>query len=452
MNLLRGWRRLIALTHKQQLDRELDDEIAAHIELMEREGIARGLSSEAARTAAYRKFGGVEGMKETHRYRRSFMWLEALARDARYGFARVQREPGFAGVVIGVLALGIGANVAMFSVLDAVLLRPLPFAQPDRIVRVWDAPRPGITNATTTSDYFDWQSAPEFDALSAERDIAEGLEGDRQPVRLLGKEVTAEYFKVFGVSLLMGRTWTSDEQRANSRPALVLSHAAWQTHFGGAPDILDRHPVLGGEPHDILGVLAPGAFDRDRTAFWRPLTLTRDAAQRKIHWLTVHGRLKPGATYDSARQRLNAMYAAEESERSADNRGGAVELQPLSRILVGPQLQRTIYVAFGAVALVLLIACANVANLLLARGALRQREMAARAALGAARWRLVAQLLTEGLVLSLLGAAAGVAVAALLIRALTPALATMLPFTAQLVLDLRLLAFAAGIAIFVCLV
>jgi putative ABC transport system permease protein len=202
----------------------------------------------------------------------------------------------------------------------------------------------------------------------------------------------------------------------------------------------------------VLGVLAPGAFDHDRTAFWRPLVLTQDAAQRKIHWLTVHGRLKPEATYETARERLNATYAAHEGERSANDRGGAVELQPLSRVLVGPQLQRTIYVALGAVALVLVIACANVANLLLARGALRQREMAARAALGAARWRLVAQLLTEGLVLSLLGAAAGVAIAALLIQALTPVLATMLPFTAKLLVDVRLLAFAAGVAVVVCLV
>ncbi|HYP14178.1 MAG TPA: ABC transporter permease [Bryobacteraceae bacterium] len=452
MTLRSIWNRLLALTRKQQLDRELEQEVLAHLEAMECNGIANGLTPEAARAAAYRKFGGIEAMKEDHRDRRSFTWLEALLRDVRYGLMALRREPGFASVVIGVLALGIGANVAMFSVLDAVLLRPLPFPQPDRIVRVWDAPRPGVVNATTTPDFLEWQAASRFEALSAERDATAALAGDGNPVRLIGKEVTADYFRVFGVKPVLGRTWTSEEERVKGAPMVVLSHAAWQTWFGGAPDILQRRPVLGGEPQQVVGVLASGAFDRDKTAFWKPLILERAGAERNIHWLTVYGRLKPDASYEAARQQLKAMYAARENERSVNNRGGAVEMQSLARVVVGPGLERTVYVAFGAVALVLLIACANVANLLLARGAVREREMAARAALGAGRSRLVAQLLTETLVLSLLGAIAGLAGGALLIRALTPALVDILPFTAQVVLDLRLLAFVAAVAVVVCLI
>ncbi|HYO84654.1 MAG TPA: ABC transporter permease [Bryobacteraceae bacterium] len=448
----RLWLRLLALGRKRNLDRELADEIAAHIELGEHDGRARGLSPEQAAAAARRSFGGIEAMKEEHREQRSMVWLEAVLRDARYGLSSLRREPGFASVVIGVLALGIGANVAMFSVVDAALLKPLPFPDPDRIVSIWDAPRPGIVNATTTSDFLDWQRlATDFEAISAEQGVATALGGNQEPVRLEGKAVTAGYFRVFGIGPRLGRVWTAQEERQGGSPVVVLSHAAWQTYFGGAADILQRRPILDGEAHQIIGVLAPGAFDRDRTAFWKPLSVDRSAGLRNIHWLTVYGRLKPGVALEHARQQMLGIYAAAENERSADQRGGSVVVQPLTRVMIGPSLQRSIYVAFGAVGLVLLIASANVASLLIARGAARGREMAARAALGAGRARLVGQLLTESLILSVLGALAGVAIAALLIRLATPVLEDMLPFTAEVVLDMRILAFAAALAILVCL-
>ncbi len=439
---------LLALTRKRRLDRELEAEIQAHLELAERDAMGRGLSPDEARRAARVRFGGIETMKEEHRSRRSVQWIETGLMDLRYGLASLRRAPGFTAIVVGVLALGIGANVAMFSVVDAVLLKPLPFPGPDRIVGVWDAPRPGVVNATSTPDFLDWKRlAPAFEALSAEQSISASLGGEGEPTKLSGKAVTADYFRVFATSARLGRTFTPEEDQPGGAAAIVLSYAAWQNYFGGAPDILRRRPILNGEAQQVIGVLQPGAFDRDQTQFWKPLVFTPDQQVRDIHWLTVYGRLRDGATLAQAREGMEAVHAALSPLEPAGYGEGSIAVEPLARMLIGSGLQRSILVAFGAVALVLLIACANVANLLLAKGATRRRELAIRAALGAGRGRLVAQLLTETLVLCLLGGAAGIGVAGLLVRAATPLLADSLPFTADVSLDLRVLAFAAAVAL-----
>ena len=233
---------------------------------------------------------------------------------------------------------------------------------------------------------------------------------------------------------------------------IVLSHAAWQNYFGGDPDILQRRPILDGAPHQVIGVLPPGAFDRDETRFWKPLIFTPDQlATRDVHWLTVYGRLRDGVTLAQAREHMAAIHAAMTEGAPKEDREATIAIEPLARLLVGDGLQRSMTVAFGAVTLVLLIACANVANLLLAKGATRRRELAVRAALGAGRGRLVRQLFTESLVLCLLGGLAGVAVAALLLRVAKPILADSIPFTAAVTLDFRVLAFAGAVALGVAL-
>ena len=452
MTLRRGVGRLVALMCKRRLDRELEGEILAHLELAERDAVARGLSPGEARSAARRSFGGIEQVKEEHRDGRSFRWIETLMRDLRYGLASVRRAPGFSAVVVGVLALGIGANVAMFSVVDAVLLKPLPFAEPGRIVGVWEAPRPGIVNATSAPNFIDWKRlATLFEALSAEQSISAALTGQGEPARLSGKAVTADYFRVFATRAQLGRCFTPEEDLPGAAPVIVLSHAAWQNHFGGDPDILQRRPVLDGQAQQVIGVLAPGAFDHDETRFWKPLIFTPDQRSRAIHWLTVYGRLRGSASLTQAREQMQAIHAALTEGAPVEDREATIAVEPLARLLVGASLQRSIAVAFGAVALVLLIACANVASLLLAKGATRGRELAVRAALGAGRSRLVGQLLTESLVLCLLGGIAGIAVADLLIRAATPMLSESIPFTAVVTLDYRVLAFAAAIALGVAL-
>ncbi len=430
MTARRAVERLAALFRKRRLDAELESEILAHLELAQRDALARGLSPEQARRAARLSFGGIEQMKEAHRDRRGFPWIETLLRDFSYGVAAVRRAPGFSALVVGVLALGIGANVGMFSVVDAVLLKPLPFAAPDRITGVWEAPRPGVVNATSAPDFLDWQRlATVFSALSAEQPVSADLSGNGEPLRLSGKDVTAGYFQVFTARTQLGRTFTAGDARPGAAPVIVLSHAAWQNYFGGDPDILRRRPILDGAPYQVIGVLAPGAFDRDETRFWKPLIFTPDQlATRDVHWLTVYGRLHEGVTLAQARERMAAIHAAMTEGASKEDRETTIAIEPLARLLVGDGLQRSMTVAFGAVTLVLLIACANVANLLLAKGVMRRRELAVRAALGAGRGRLVRQLFTESLVLCLLGGLAGVAVAALLLRLARPILADSIPF------------------------
>jgi len=445
--------RFLALARARRLDRELDGEIRAHLELAERDAIAAGLSPQEARRAARLHFGGIEPMREDHRDRRSVRWIEILLSDVRYGLASLVREPGFAAVAVGVLALGIGANAAMFGLVDGVLLKPLPFPRSERMVRVWEAPRPGVINSTSTLDYLDWKRlGTAFEALSAERPISVTLSGSGEPMRLSGKAVTADYFNVFATGARLGRVFTPEDDRPGAPPVVVLSHAAWHTYFGGDVTILDRRLVLDGEPHQVVGVLPPGAFDRDQVEIWKPLIFTPDQQSRGTYWLSVHGRLREGTSLSDAREQMQAIDAALTEVTPVYKRDWTIVVESLERLLVGDDLRRSIVVGFGAAALVLLIACANVANLLLAKGAARRKEMAVRAALGAGRGRLVAQLLIESLVLCLLGGAAGVAVASLLIHVATPILAESIPYTADVRLDFRVFGFAGFVVLAVALV
>ncbi len=453
MNPGRAWARLWALLRKQRFERELDDDIRAHLELAEEDAVARGLSREAARLEARRRFGAIEQMKEEHRDRRGIRWLDMLIRDFRYGLASLRRTPGFTLIVVAVLALGMGGTVGMFSVVDAVLVKPLPFPEPDRIVSVWEAPRPGVVNATTVPQFLAWKgSETVFDALAAEQPASAALNEKSGPIRLSGKLVTSEYFKVFGAAAALGRTFARQEDQPGAAPVIILSHSAWQTYFAADPGILERRVMLDGQTYQVIGVLQPGAFDRDRTQFWKPLAFTQQELSSAIHWLRVYGRLRAGQTLVQARQRMQAIYAALLATAPAgEDRDGSIVVEPISRLLVGPNLQRSIAVAFGAVFLVLLISCANIANLLFARGAARRTELAVRAALGAGRARLVAQLLTECFALCVLGGAAGVAVAYLLIRFATPLLWQSLPFTADVTMNLHVLGFAAAVVLGVAL-
>lgn len=445
--------RLMALVRKRQLDAELEGEIAAHLELAERDALASGMSPEQARRAARTQFGGIESMKEEHRDRRSFRWLENVWRDVRYGVAGLGRDPGFTAIVVGVLALGIGANVAMFGLLDAVILKPLPFGNPDRIVRIWEAPRPGVSNATSAPDFLDWRRmSTAFEAMGAESPVSMALTGAGDPVRLDGRAVTADYFRVFDVGVRMGRTFLPRDGEPGNDSVIVLSNAAWETVFGADPGIVNRRVILDGQSHEVIGVLRPGAFDRsEETRFWKPLVIQQGQYKRGMHWLTVHGRLRPDLTPLQARDEMRRIAEALRDVTPSHKHTWLVEVEPIQKLLLGDHLRQSMYLMFGAVVLVLLIACANIANLLLAKGAARRKEMAIRTALGASRSRLGAQLLTETLVLAVLGGAAGWALASLLVSTATPFLAEMVPYTTTLDLDYRALAFAGAIVSLVVL-
>jgi putative ABC transport system permease protein len=335
----------------------------------------------------------------------------------------------------------------MFRIMDAVLLKPLPFPEPERMVRLWESPTPTLHNNTTTLTFLDWQrQSAVFDAVSMEESFSAAVATGGDPARLSGKLVSADYFKVFGVKARIGRTFALGEDQPGATPVVVLSYALWQTQFGGDRGILKRDLSLDGEPHRIIGVLPPGSFDRDEASFWKPSIFVPDQLNRHHHWLHVIGRLRPNVTIEQARAQMSMLRAS--LGDVIPQRELSFVVEPFARMLVGDTLRRSIYLAFGAVLIVLLIACANVANLALAKGATRRKEMALRASLGASRGRLIAQLLTESLVLCLLGGVAGIAAAVLLLRAAAPLVAESLPFTADLSvasgMDFRVLGFAAA--------
>ncbi len=442
MKLRFAARRLLALLRKRRLDGELEGEILAHLEMAELDAIAAGLTPEEARREANQRFGGIQQMKEHHRDERGVRWVENLLRDLRYGMASLARDPGFAAVTIALLALGIGANTAMFSIVDAVMLKPLPFPEPERMVRVLETP-PGGRNPTTTLTFLDWKRQSDiFEALSVENPTSAAVATGGDPARVSGKQVSTDYFQVFRVKPQIGRTFASGEDQPGAAPVVVLSHAFWQTQFAGDPGVLSRDLMLDGEPHRIIGVLSAGSFDRDEARFWTPLIFAPDQLNRGQHWLDPIGRLRTGVSIQQAQAKMTALRASLNDVIFQKDWGFAVD--PFAQMLVGDTLRRSIYLASGAVLMVLLIACANVANLMLAKGATRRKEMALRTALGASRGRLIVQLLTESLVLCLLGGAAGVVLGALLLRAAVPLLGTSLPFTADLGMNLRVLGFAAA--------
>ncbi len=432
----------------------------AHLELAEHDALERGLDPIEARREAQRRFGGVDQMKEIHRDDRSARWIENLVKDARYGLASLRREPLFAAVAIGVLALGIGANTAMFSVVDGVLFKPMPFPDPERIVRIWETPTPTTANSTTTRNFLELKRlSRSFDALSAESLSTATVPINGEPMRLNGRYVSWDHFAVFGLQPIIGRTFRPEEDEPGADRVVILSHAAWQQYFGGDRGILGRDLLLDNEPHRVIGVLPPGAFDRHRArpldepaSFWRLNAFTEEEVAASSHWLNPTGRLKPGVTLAQAQADVLSVRARIAELIPQWKRDWSVKVEPFDELLVGDTLRQSIYVALGAVVLVLLIACANITNLLLARSATRAKEIALRSALGATRGRIAAQLLVESLVLGVLGGVAGLGLAALLIDVAAP-LVPGLPFTSEITLNWRVLGFASaaalGVSIFV---
>jgi predicted permease len=371
--------------------------------------------------------------------------MSTILQDLRYGLRMLVRDRGFTMAAVLTLALGIGASTAMFTILDAVLLKPLPFPEPERMVRVWETLPNGSPNSTTTLTFLDWKRQGDlFDALSGELPTRATVGNGEDVARVQGELVSADYFRVFGVKPRLGRTFTSGEDQPGASPVVVLSYSFWQTQFGGDPDILNRDLPVDGEPHRIIGVLPPGCFDRDEAVFWKPLIFAPQQMNREQHIWRVVGRLRAGVSLSQARAKMNVLRANLAPAFAPYYKDWGFAVEPFAEQLVGDTLRRSIYLVFGAVLMVLLIACANVANLVLVKGAARRREMALRAALGARRGRLIGQLLTESLALSVLGGAAGIYVAYLLLSAATPMLSASLPFTAELSLDLRALGFAAA--------
>ncbi len=423
-----AWRRAFRLhLRKGTVEQDVNDEIAFHLEQAARELMADGLEPRAARDEASRRFGEVERVRRTcreigrqrHRGRRRTEVFSELWQDAVFAVRQLRKAPAFTLIAIFTLALGIGATTAIFSLLDAVVLRPLPFAHPERIVQLFMTDR-GNLRSISAGNFLAYRAgARSVIHLSAKTDGSFNLAGEGEPERVTGARVSAGYFETFGARPLLGRTIEPADDSPGRDRVVVLSHRLWHDRFAADPRVVGRDLHLNGVVHSVIGVM-PASFDlrSNDSRLWVPLALTPEQATNYgDSYLRLQGRLRPGVPLAAAQAELSALAKRLETVDLRSNRGRGVKVETfLDRLLGG--LRRRLLILLGAVGCVLLIACVNVANLLLARGAARSREIAIRAALGAGRWRIVRQLLTESLVLSLAGAVAGVGLAHLGLRGL----------------------------------
>jgi putative ABC transport system permease protein len=417
---LKGFRaRLRALVRRGAAERELDEELRFHIQMETEKNMRSGMSHSDARRRALRDFGGVEPTKEAHRDVRG-RWLEELVADTRYALRTLRRAPVLATAAILTLALGIGANTTIFSAVNAVILQPLPVAQPDRLVMLWEEnPEKGWhEQLCAPANVLDWK-----EQVHAFQDVTmffQGtgpatLTGEGAPKILQAAGVTGNFFDVMGVRAQRGRMLTPEEtwSRTGSAHTVVISDHLWRQQFGADPGIVGRTLRIDGQPTQIVGVAPAGfSFPVEGVDLWQPITWKPDVRSqiffRRAHFLRAVARLAPNATLETADAQLQAVAARLKQQYPETNKYMGAGLTQLHRFLVGDARQ-PLLVLLAAVALLLLISCANVGNLLLVRAVGREREAALRLTLGAGRRRLAKQALTESLVLSLLGGVAGIA-------------------------------------------
>jgi putative ABC transport system permease protein len=436
---------------------DLNEEVRSYLAMLIEGNLRPGMSPEEAQRAARIELGGVEQVKEQVREQRLGNWLHSVVADSRFALRQLRKSPAFTTVAILTLALGIGANTALFSVINAVLLRPLPFHDPGRLVAVAsiDLKNPESGGDISYPAFQDWRSqSHSFDAMSVWNVTSLTYTGGDQPESIRSAEISANLFSLLGISPVLGRTFTQEEdQPGEDQAPVVLSYEFWQSHFGGDPAVAGRSLTLDNDKYAVVGVMPAGfqfPIRSDRVELW--ITIAHDlkgkyamAKERGASYLQVVGRLKPGVAIAQAQsdvhliqQRLNQQYP--------ENRPRGVAIRTEAEQIAGGT-RRVLLILLGAVGFVLLIACANVASLLLARATVRQKEFNVRFALGASRWTIIRQLLVESILLSLFGSVLGLFIANWTASALVSMIPEGLARTSEIQLDFRVLAFTFLIAL-----
>ncbi len=470
MRILREWiHRLWGTLLPRRRDSDLEQELRLHLQLGAEDARRRGLNATDSVRAARLKAGGTSQAMDALRDQRGVPWLDDLTRDARHGVRMLSRTPVFTVVALLTLALGIGANTAIFSIVNGVILRPLNYPKPEQLMYLTtEFPALGLTgNALSVQEYLEFREINQsFAMVGAYRTIGGAyttgevnlMAGDR-PLRVRSMSVDAHLLNTLGVQPAQGRFFNQEENDRTgglAPPLVILSSQLWQTAFGGQP-LIGRTLNIDGRPHEVLGIMPSGIDVMDnRTAIWLPLGLPAAIRQdRSFHILHVIGRLKDRVTAQAAQTELNAFLEnwdertgssghvpTNRPSRAADH---TLQMQPVQDAIVG-DARRSIWILQVAVGFVLLIACANLANLLMARAESRRREFAVRAALGASRSRLLRQTMTEGVMLCLAGGMLGLWLARVSVQALTRAYPTSVPRMSEIAIDLSVLLFALGVS------
>jgi macrolide transport system ATP-binding/permease protein len=421
-NIIRA--RLRALFRRERVLRDIEEEVRVHVEMETETNIKRGMPPDEARAAARKSFGNLGRSTERGYEIRGGGWLETFWQDLRYGARMLFKQPGFTAVVVLTIGLGIGANITIFSVVNAVLLRPLPYPDSDRLIILWSAvPKQNISErASAYANFSEWRAQnTSFEDLAVFDPTVVTLTGAAEPEGVMSVRASANFFPLLGMAPMLGRAFTADEEQQKMR-VVVLSHGLWQRRFGAAPDILGRTLEIDGVSSQVIGVMPESFLPGRENRIWEPHTLFPDWEAQKVQrgtgsWQVV-GRLKAGVSLEQAQTEMSTIAQRLEQAYPGANKGLGVNLVPFQLQFTGSNVRLALWMLFGAVVFVLLISCTNVANLMLARGIAREREIAIRIALGAGRMRLVRQLLTESGLLALLAGAAGLLIASLGIQAI----------------------------------